>query len=167
MWLSVSDLFRARWTETILDEWSRNLQKNRPDLKPEQLERTRRLMNECTLDCLVSGYEDLIPGLHLPDPDDRHVLAAAIRAQAGVIVTFNLTDFPREYLAGFGIESQHPDDFIVHLLNISPGTVCKAVKQHRQSLRNPPKSVDDYFDTLERQQLPNTVQRLREFAAVI
>ena len=82
MWLSITDLFRARWTDQILDEWSRSLMVNRPDLKPEQIERTRSLMNQSTLDCLVTGYEDLIQGLQLPDPDDRHVLAAAIRTRA-------------------------------------------------------------------------------------
>lgn len=167
MWLSVTDLFRARWTEVILDEWSRNLLANRPDLKPEQIEYTRRKMNESALDCLVTGYEDLIDSLQLPDPDDRHVLAAAIRAQAGIIVTFNLSDFPGPYLAHFGVEAQHPDDSIKHLADLSVGTVCKAAKRHRQSLRHPPKSVDEYLDTLERQQLPKTVQVLREFEELI
>jgi len=167
MWLSMTDLFRARWTDRILDEWSRELLANRPDLRPEQIERTRRLMNESTLDCLVTGYEDLIQGLELPDPDDRHVLAAAIRAQAGVIVTFNLKHFPSEYLARFGTEAQHPDDFIMHLVDLSPGTVCMTAKLHRQNLRNPPKSVEEYLDTLERQQPPKTVQALREFEELI
>ena len=167
MWLSITDLFRARWTDQILDEWSRNLMANRPDLKLEQVERTRRLMNESALDCLVTSYEDLIEGLELPDPDDRHVLAAAIRAQADVIVTFNLSDFPVPYVEQFGIEPQHPDDFIMHLLGLSPGTVCKAAKQQRQSLKNPPKSVRDFLDTLERQQLPKSVQVLREFEELI
>lgn len=167
MWLAITDLFRARWTDQILDEWSRNLLANRPDLEPERIQRTRELMNQSTLDCLVTGYEDLIEGLELPDPDDRHVLAAAIRAQAGVIVTVNLKDFPPEYLVQFGIEPQHPDDFIEHLLDLSTATVCRAAKRHRQSLRNPPKNVDEYLDTLERQQLPKTVQVLREFEALI
>lgn len=167
MWLSITGIFRARWTNQILDEWTHKVLANRPDLKREQIERTRRLMNESTLDCLVTGHEDLIEGLQLPDPDDRHVLAAAIKAEARVIVTFNLKDFPADYLAQFGTEAQHPDDFIMHLIDLSIGTVCKAAKRHRESLRNPPKSVDDYFDTLERQQLPKTAQALREFGSLI
>jgi predicted nucleic acid-binding protein len=167
MWLSITDLFRARWTEAILDEWSSNLLVNRPDLKPERIENTRRKMNESTLDCLITGYEDLIEGLQLPDPDDRHVLAAAIRAQAGVIVTFNLNDFPSDYLAQFGVEAQHPDDFIMDLIDLSPGSVCMAAKQHRANLRKPPKTVDEYLDTLEQQQLPKTVQALRKFEDLI
>ncbi len=74
-------------------------------------------MNAHVLDCLVTGYEDFIDGLVLPDPNDRHVLASAIRA-ANVIVTYNLDDFPRQVLDPFGIEPQHPDIFVVHLLDL-------------------------------------------------
>ncbi len=167
MWLSTTDLFRPKWTERILDEWSHRLLDNRPDLTSEKIERTRRLMNESVLDCLVTGYEDLIDRLELPDPDDRHVLAAAITARAHVIVTFNLKDFPADYLAQFGIEPQHPDDFVTRLLELSTGAVCKAVKYHRANLKNPPKSVREYLATLERQRLSRTVRALREFEGVI
>jgi len=94
MHLAMTDLFRARWTDQIHDEWIRNVLANRPDLNRKQLERTRRLMNAHVLDCLVTGYENLIDGLTLPDPNDRHVLAAAVSADADVIVTYNLGDFP-------------------------------------------------------------------------
>src|SRR5947209_7691586 len=140
MHLALTDLFRAKWTDAIHDEWIRSVLERRPDLKREQLERTRSLMNAHVRDCLVTSYEDLIPSLNLPDPEDRHVLAAAIRSRTDVIVTFNLGDFPAETLARYGIEAQHPDDFITHLLDLAPGTVCAAVKRHRESLRNPPKS---------------------------
>lgn len=79
MHLALTDLFRAKWTDQIHDEWIRSVLEQRPDLRREQLERTRQLMNAHVRDCLVTGYEDLIPALSLPDPDDRHVLAAAIR----------------------------------------------------------------------------------------
>ncbi len=78
MHLALTDLFRARWTNAIHDEWIQALRETRPDLKPEQLERTRQLMNAHVRDCLVTGFEGLIPALTLPDPGDRHVLAAAI-----------------------------------------------------------------------------------------
>jgi len=64
-------------------------------------------------DCLVTGYEPFIAGLALPDPNDRHVLAAAIVSRAGIIVTFNTKDFPQEILEPYGLESQHPDDFLI------------------------------------------------------
>ncbi len=120
-------------------------------------------MNSHVRDCLVTGYESLIEGLELPDPDDRHVLAAAIRTRAHVIVTFNLDDFPNSYLAPFGVEAQHPDEFITHLLDLSPGAVCTAAKRQRAALRNPPKSVDEFLAALGRQHLPETVLRLSEF----
>ncbi len=139
--LAQAGLVRARWTEAIHDEWLRNVLKDNPELSPERLARTRTLMNEAVRDCLVTGYEDLITSLSLPDPDNRHVLAAAIRVGAEEIVTYNLTDFPPETLARFDIEARHPDDFAVSLLDLAPGAVCTAVKRQRESLRNPPKTA--------------------------
>ena len=139
--LAQAGLVRARWTETIHDEWVRNVLKDNPRLSAERLARTRALMNEAVRDCLVTGYEDLIASLSLPDPDDRHVLAAAIRAGADVIVTYNLADFPTKALARFDVEAQHPDDFLVCLLDQAPGVVCAAVKRQREGLRNPPKTA--------------------------
>ncbi len=94
MWLALSNLFQAKWTEKIHQEWMQNVLKNRPDLTFSQLNRTRELMNENIDDALVTGYEYLIPTLTLPDPDDLHVLATAIHSQADLIITFNLKDFP-------------------------------------------------------------------------
>lgn len=87
--LAGTDIFHARWTDQILDEVFRNLQANRPDLDPKKLRRTRELICKAVDDCLVTGYEELIEALALPDPDDRHVLVAAIRCGAQVIVTEN------------------------------------------------------------------------------
>ena len=158
---------RDWWTETIHDEWIRNVLKDNPRLSAERLARTRTLMNDAVRDCLVTGYEDLIESLSLPDPDDRHVLAAAIRASAGVIVTYNLTDFPAATLARFDIEAQHPDDFLADLLDQAPGVVCAAVKRQRESLQNPPKTVEELLATLENQGLTQAVARLRQFIALL
>jgi predicted nucleic acid-binding protein len=81
----------------------------------EQLDRTSSFMDRAVPDALVSGYESLIEGLRLPDPDDRHVLAAAIKCNASVLVTFNLRDFPKDVLDIFDVEAMHPDDFIADL----------------------------------------------------
>ena len=164
MHLALTDLFRARWTNAIHDEWIRNVLTNRPDLTAEQLERTRNLMNSHVHDCLVTNYEDLIPSLTLPDADDRHVLAAAIVSGADVIVTYNLSDFPDSKIAKFGIEAQHPDEFIRHLLDLAPHLVCLAVKRQRQSLQNPPKSVTELLETFEAHSLPQTAAFLRIYA---
>ena len=106
--------------DQIHEEWIRNVLKDRPDLTEQQLTRTRQLMDEAVPDSLVTGYEPLIDNLKLPDVDDRHVLAAAIRAKAEVIVTFNRKDFPADTLAEFDIFTQHPDDFVDSLYDISP-----------------------------------------------
>jgi PIN domain len=165
MHLAVTDLFRARWTDAIHEEWIRNVLKDRPDLTREKLERTRNLMNAHVRDGLVGGFESLIPSLMLPDPDDRHVLAAAIRCGADVIVTFNLKHFPHEALEPLGIEAQHPDDFLTCQLDLAENIVCAAVKRHRESLKKPPRTVEEYLETLDRQGLPKTVSILRRFAA--
>src|SRR4051812_18416187 len=99
--LAMTDLIQGRWTDAIHDEWIRNLSANE-GIPIEQLTRTRRLMDGAVLDCLVTGYEPRISTLTLPDPDDRHVLAAAIECEADVIVTKNLADFPQTYLNQFG-----------------------------------------------------------------
>ncbi len=161
MQLALTDLFRAKWTNRIHDEWIRNLLKNRPDLRKEQLEKTRRLMNAATRDCLVEGYDDLIESLELPDEDDRHVLAAAIHAHAGIIVTFNLKDFPPKALRQRKIEAIHPDDFIFRLIEIDSTAICEAARQHRARLRNPSKSVEEYLLTLSNQGLVKTVEHLK------
>jgi predicted nucleic acid-binding protein len=167
MHLALADLFRAKWTDAIHEEWIRSVLENRPDLTREQLERTRRLMDAHARDSIVTDYENLIPALNLPDSDDRHVLAAAIRSGADVIVTFNLNDFPPEILKKWGIEAQHPDEFIQHLLDLAPHIVCAAAKRQRENLRNPPTSVDDFLAALERQGLAQTVAELRRFADLI
>jgi hypothetical protein len=167
MHVALTDLYRAKWTDAIHDEWIRSVLKDRPDLRPEQLHRTRELMNAHVRDCLVTGYESLIPALTLPDPDDRHVLAAAIRAGADLIVTFNLKDFPPEALVPYGIETQHPDEFLNHQLDLAPNIVCAAAKRHRASLKNPPKDVEEYLDSLEAQGLAQSVSVLKQFAELI
>jgi len=165
--LAMTELFRARWTNHIHEEWMRSVLNNRKDLTAGQLERTRQLMDQAVLDCLVTDYENLIDSLKLPDPDDRHVLAAAARCQADVIVTFNLDDFPNDILGQYGIEAQHPDEFISHLLDLDPGAVCNAAKKQRQALRNPPKSSEEFLDTLLRQGLAGTVAQLEEMIDLI
>ena len=162
MHLALSGLFRAKWSAAVHEEWITNLLLNRPDLSRQKLERTRMLMDRHAIDALVTGYERLIPGLHLPDPNDRHVLAAAMRGGADVIVTMNLKDFPAEILEPLGIEAQHPDDFILRLLGLVPGLVVAAAEAHRLSMKNPAKSIVEYLETLARQGLTQTVAVLRE-----
>jgi predicted nucleic acid-binding protein len=162
MELALTDSFRARWSEEIHQEWIRNVLKKRPDLNESQLIKTKACMDANVRDALVTDFESLIPSLKLPDKNDRHVLAAAIRCSAGVIVTFNLKDFPSDYLSTFGVEAQHPDEFILYLLDLYPVQVCSAAEKVRQRLRNPVMNPEKYLENLLRQSLPQTVSRMRE-----
>ena len=160
--LARTGLFRAHWTDAIHDEWISNLLEDRPDLSAVQLERTRQLMNAAVRDCLVTDYEGRIENLTLPDPDDRHVLAAAIEAQAQIIVTYNLRDFPADTLQPYGLEAVHPDDFILRVIALDPLVVRETVETHHQSLKNPPKTSREYLATLSNQNLPKTVAALSQ-----
>ncbi|MBA2665334.1 MAG: PIN domain-containing protein [Bradymonadaceae bacterium] len=153
---------RARWTSEILDECFRSVLAQRPDLNEERLNRTRELMNRAIRDVLVTGYEPLVQGLLLPDPDDRHVLAAAVRAGAQTIVTFNLKDFPSSQLGPLGIEAKHPDDFILEAIHLAPGAVSAAITEQARALSNPPQSLDHLLDTLSALGLSQSVSKLRE-----
>jgi predicted nucleic acid-binding protein len=165
--LAAGGLFRAKWTADIHDEWIRNVLANRTDLSDAQLHRTRDLMNAAVMDSVVTGYEGLIPVLKLPDENDRHVLAAAIRASADTIVTFNRKDFPADVLADFDIEVQHPDDFLFHQFGLDEAQVVVAAQRCRARLLKPPYTVEQYLETLERQSLPQTVAELRRYAGVL
>jgi len=165
--LGLSGRFRARWSAQIHDEWKRNLLLNRPDLTAEQLNRTSALMDRAIPDALVTGHEELIAGLTLPDIDDRHVLAAAIRCNASVIVTFNEKDFPAQVLSHYAIETQHPDVFADNLFDLDPAAVIAAAQRQRQQLKNPPVGVEEFLETLLRQGLVQTSKSLATYRAIL
>lgn len=119
-------------------------------------------MNSAVRDCLITGYEEKIENLTLPDPNDRHVLAAALEAQAQAIVTYNLRDFPASMMQTYGLEALHPDDFILRVIAVDPLVVRETVETHHQSLKNPPKTPAEYLATLSNQQLPKTVAALSQ-----
>lgn len=154
-------LVQAKWTDEILDEVFRNLKINRPDLEDARLDRTRELMNRAVRDCLVTGYEPLVDALALPDPDDRHVLAAAVKARAQVIVTNNLNDFPPDELAAWDIEAKAPDEFVLDQIDLSRDTVYGAVQRIADSWANPPGTIADVLASLERDGLVQSVAALR------
>lgn len=167
MELAAAQIYRAKWTDAIHEEWIRNVLKNRPALTVEKLTRTRDLMNQCVMDCLVTGYEDLIPCLKLPDENDRHVLAAAIRCGADAIITFNLKDFPEITLKSFNIEVLHPDDFLHYQFGLDQPSVIVAAQRCRSRLRNPPKTATEYLETLSIQSLPKLIAELAPYESVI
>lgn len=165
--LGLTGLYQPKWTATIQDEWKRNLRTNRPDIAEDQLARTQTLMNKALPDAMVSGFEPLISGITLPDSNDCHVVAAAIRCKAEVIVTMNLKDFPRNLMAEFEIEALHPDEFIMDLFDLNQALVLKAVNAQRASFRQPAMGVTVYLDSLLRQGLPMTVSALDKFRFLI
>lgn len=159
--IAQSGLVQAKWTNAILDEMQANLAANRPDISAEKLARLRALMNRAIPDVLVEGYEPLIEALKLPDPKDRHVLAAAITAQAQVIVTSNLRDFPADVLAPWNIEAKGPDDFVLDQIDIDDRIIWACVQQIVDSRKNPPETMEDVLDALERAGMVESVAALR------
>ncbi|OHV29888.1 MULTISPECIES: PIN domain-containing protein [Pseudofrankia] len=159
--IAQSGLVQAKWTSQILDEMVTALRRNRPDIPPTRLDRLRDLMNAAVRDALVSGHEPLIDGLKLPDPDDRHVLAAAVKTGAQVIVTRNLKHFPATDLEPWNIDAQSPDTFVLNQIGVKGRAVAASVRQIADSRTNPPESIDDVLDQLERDGLVESVAALR------
>lgn len=163
MWLAVVKAYEPRWSEDIYAEWIRDVLADRPGITSEQLQRTRRPMDVIDPGSVVAGYEAHIPSLSLPDENDRHVLAAAIQARAPVIVTCNVKDFPREALAPHGVRALHPDAFLVSLMRRDPSRFVRALQSHRASLRNPPKSEDEYLAALQDMRLSSAARHLEAY----
>ncbi|MEV3875260.1 PIN domain-containing protein [Streptomyces sp. NPDC002454] len=158
--VALTGAVQAKWSDRILDEMVRALHAER-GIALDKLEGLRRLMNETIRDASVVGYERLVEGLVLPDPDDRHVLAAAVRAGAQVIVTDNRKDFPTEALAEWGIEAKTADSFLLDLLGLDDRVVYACVHQVAESRRNPPETADDVLNHMERSGLRRTAAALR------
>lgn len=165
--LATANLFRAKWTTEIHEEWINALLRDRQDIPREKLERTRDLMDTAVLDCLVVGYEHLTKAVELPDKADRHVVAAAIHARADAIVTFNLKHFPTAALAPHNLEAIHPDEFVNFQYDLDESAVIVAAQTCCGRLKNPAPTGQQYLTTLEGQGLPRTAGILRKFEAVL
>lgn len=134
--LAERGLFRPLWSEQILEELSRNLALH--GVPESKVERRVEAMRRAFPDATVSGFEDLIDTM-TNDPKDRHVLAAGIRANCEVLVTFNLKDFPAESVDDYDIEIVHPDTFLLDQLDLYPGpTVRCPTSTHRRLLESDP-----------------------------
>ncbi|MBP9089868.1 PIN domain-containing protein [bacterium] len=165
-----SNIFKAKWTKEIQDEWIRNVleeekKKGNSRVTPATLENTRKLMELAVPDCLVTEYEHRIGALSLPDPDDRHVLAAAIECGAKIIVTANLKDFPVSQLKHCSVIAKHPDDFLCELLadneELGEKIFEEAIRNMKGRLNNPPYTWSELFAKLEASKIPKTVARLK------
>lgn len=133
----------------------------------EKLEARRDAMIEAIEDSLVKGYEELIPTIMLPDADDLHVVAAAIKSEASLILTLNLKDFPQQALAAWNLIAKHPDDFTSELLQSNQDDVVAVVGEMRARRKRPPISAADFLSQMERQGLKKFVAGLRSINAEI
>lgn len=166
--LATAGFFAAKWTTTIEDEWIRSLERHRPDLVGK-LNVRRDSMRDAIADWEVpkSTWSSLALGINLPDPNDFHVLAAAIAGHADCIVTSNLKDFPALILIEYGIEAIDPDTFIINQWDLDPVNAITAFKRMRARRKRPESSPEDFAYALEVGGLPTTADRLRSAAELI
>jgi len=161
--LSIADigLYEPKWTSEIQDEWSRNLLVNRPDLNKNQLDMTIKAMNIAFPFANVENYSSFISGITLPDPNDRHVVAAAIQSKADMIITYNIKDFPTSVLENYSIEIKHPDVFFTYLFDLQPEKVTEAFRKMVKRLKNPKKTIIEVLATLEKSNLSEITEKLK------
>ena len=154
-------LFQARWTERILDEWTLNLLEQKPHLE-RSVRSQRHAMREHFAEAMVTGYEPLIGTLELPDADDRHVLAAAIRCGAQYIVTDNLDDFPAEVLGSFDIDAVDADGFLSRTFDLYPSEALAVLRSLQETYSNPPFTPSEFVRDLTAKGLPRLAVQIRE-----
>lgn len=143
-WFAYYELYTPKWSTTIFEEWYEVM--TRKGLSPEEANKRIQRANHAFPDALVNNYEKLVDSLELPDVKDRHVLAAAIKSNANVIVTNNLKDFPEEYLNSFGVKAKSADDFLTDIIDLNPEIAIKAFKEMVLNRKNPKM---DEFEVLE------------------
>jgi predicted nucleic acid-binding protein len=121
-------LFVPKWSEDILAEVARALAKPSFNLTPAQIDRRMNYMRTHFEEALVTGYENLIDAMKC-HPEDRHVLAAAVRCEADAIVTNNSKDFPKPALEPYGIERLTVDEFLLHQLSLNDSLVREKLSE--------------------------------------
>lgn len=158
LWFAHVDLYSPKWSENICSEWLNVM--IRKGLDSQSAHKRANSINLAFPDALVENYHSLIPNLELPDIDDRHVLAAAIKTNAHLIITNNLKDFPNEYLAQFGLKAKSPDDFLTDLIDLNPEKAIEAFRKLVLNKKNPPLDQFDVLDILRRNNLKNVADYL-------
>lgn len=143
-WFAFYELYTPKWSTTIFEEWKNVML--RKGISNEEVEKRAQRANNAFPDAMVLNYESLMTSLTLPDEDDRHVLAAAIKSNADVIVTNNLKDFPEQYLDSFGVKAKSADDFLTDIIDLNPEIAIKAFKEMVLNRKNP--NMDE-FEVLE------------------
>jgi hypothetical protein len=143
------EIFRVLWSPEILDEMTRNVLENNSHLNPAVVSRMVEDMNRAFPDASVTGYEALVPTM-TNDPKDRHVLAAAIRGRADVIVTNNPRHFPAFARDPYNIDAQYADIFLTNQFELAREETVEMLQRWSEDLRNPPLTPDQVLDILER-----------------
>lgn len=140
LWFAHYDLFTPKWSKHIFDEWLDVML--RKEISEKEAQKRINFVTEAFPDAFVENYEPLIGTLDLPDEKDKHVLAAAIKTNANLIVTNNLKHFPKEYLAGYGLSAKTVDDFFTDIIDLNQKTSLKAFRDLVLNKKNPP--LDEY-----------------------
>lgn len=162
LWFADERLLRPVWSSHVLQEWKDSILRARQDIDAAKLDQIQALLTSQFPDAEVKGYEPFIEAITLPDPNDRHVLAAAMFGRCNGIITSNLKDFPSKTVSAFSIEVVHPDQFIVNIIDLDEGRVLGACKRHRASLTKSQPSPDQYLDNFDRCGLIQARQRLQQ-----
>ena len=161
---SLSGLYQAYWSPTIIDEALRNLIADRPDVPEHALRRRFAMMDEAIESASVEAPATLIEAM-TNDPKDRHVLALAVWVGAEVIVTDNLKDFPADACAPYGVEIQSPDTFVEHLVSLDPATMWDTLDEMASRRRSPPATALDVLEHFAGGHLPIAMTALRAAAS--
>lgn len=148
------ELYRPLWSERILAEAAYAVREVHADLPVEVVAKRFAAMRAAFEDAAVEGWEALEASLSLPDPDDRHVVAAALRGHADAIVTANLRDFPDEALAPLRMAAVDPDDFLLDQLDLAPRIVLDVLREQAAHTRSPPLTPTDLLTRLARAGAP-------------
>jgi len=162
MQVAVDRLIDARWTDEIHDEWIRSLAASVSAIPIEHLQTTRRLMEAALPQAMVAGYERHIPCVKLPDPNDRHVVAAGIAGGASVILTWNLKDFPAAELRRHGLRRQTPEAFLADLHDGAPEMTLASLANARRNLSRTRVSAADFVEIFRGQKLIRLAARVAE-----
>jgi predicted nucleic acid-binding protein len=149
LWFADERLFRPAWSNDILKEWRRSVQRRHTDMTDERLDAMQAVMLEQFPDASIDGYEILVDALDLPDPSDRHVLAAAITGKCQGIITANTKHFPAPTVAPFTLEVVHPDDFIVNIIDLDPVRALTACRRHRAAMAKSAPTPEQYLERFE------------------
>lgn len=157
-WFAHDELFTPKWSKHIFDEWEDIMR--RKGVSEAEIEKRIAKANQAFPDALVENYEMLIEGLSLPDLKDRHVLAAAIKTNADIIVTNNIKDFPDNYLASFGLAAKGVDDFLTDLIDLNPEVAVKSFRKLVLNRRNPDLDAYEVLDAFRRNGLKDTADYL-------